>query len=48
MTNIVKDISIFSTEDINKITSGRKKVLVLQKPARVWKKLLRILISDKS
>ena len=37
-TNIVKDIIIFSTEDIQKITPGREKVLTLQKPAPVLKK----------
>ena len=37
-TNIVKNIIIFSTEDIQKITPGREKVLTLQKPVSVLKK----------
>ena len=45
-TNIVKDIIIFSTEDIQKITPGREKVLTLQKPVPVLKKKFRILIPD--
>ena len=47
-TNIVKNIIIFSTEDIQKITPGREKVLTLQKPVPVLKKKkFRILIPDK-
>ena len=38
MTNIVKDISIFPIEDIQKITPGCEKVLTLQKPDRILKK----------
>ena len=43
-TNIVKDIFIFPTEDIQK---NREKVLTLQKLVQIKKKKNRILILDK-
>ena len=43
-TNIVKDIFIFPTEDIQK---NREKVLTLQKLVQIKKKNNRILILDK-
>ena len=53
-TNIVKDIFIFLTEDLQiykKITPGREKVPTLQKPVEnqlnFEKKKFRILIPDK-
>ena len=41
-TNIVKDIFIFSTEDIQKIAPGREKVLTLQKPVQNLKRIQNI------
>ena len=38
MTNIVKDIFIFPTENIQKIPPGHEKMLTLQSPVPILKK----------
>ena len=38
IANIVKNIFIIPTEDIQKIIPGRKKVLTLQNPDQIFKK----------
>ena len=47
MTNIVKEIFIIPTKDIQNNASGCEKVLTLQKPVQILKKKFRRLIPEK-